>query len=95
MSIAIIGAGAIGRALAIRFARRKIAVSMATRGESSSLAELVRELSPYVATTSIGEGLRANIVILAVPFPAVRDLASVAAAWSDRIVVDATNAIDF
>jgi predicted dinucleotide-binding enzyme len=95
MTIAIIGSGAIGRALAIRFARRNIAVSMATRGESSSLAELVRELSPHVATTSIGEGLRANIVILAVPFPAVRDLATVAAAWNDRIVVDATNAIDF
>src|SRR5580698_9987444 len=94
MSLAIIGSGAIGRALATRFARRAMAVSMTTREESSSLADLVRELSPYVTPTSVREGLRANIVVLAVPFPAIRDLASVAAGWSDRIVVDATNAID-
>jgi predicted dinucleotide-binding enzyme len=91
MSIAIIGAGAIGRALA----RKAMAVSIATRGEASSLADRVRELSPHVTPTSIREGLRAGIVLLAVPFPAVRDLASVASEWSDRIVVDATNAIDF
>jgi predicted dinucleotide-binding enzyme len=94
MSIAIIGAGAIGRALATRFARKAIAVSITTRGESSSVPDLVRELSPHVTATSIPEGLRASIVLLAVPFPAVRDLAGVAAAWGDRIVVDATNAID-
>ena len=95
MSIAIIGSGAIGRALATRFARRAVAVSITTRGESSSLAELVRELSPHVTPTSVREGLLASIVLLAVPFPAVRDLVSLAAGWSDRIVVDATNAIDF
>jgi predicted dinucleotide-binding enzyme len=95
MSIAIIGSGAIGHALATRFARKAMAVSITTRGESSSLADLVRELSPYVTPTSIREGLRASVVLLAVPFGAVRDLASVAAEWGDRIVVDATNAIDF
>jgi 8-hydroxy-5-deazaflavin:NADPH oxidoreductase len=95
MSIAIIGAGALGRALATRFARKAMAVSIATRGEASSLADRVRELSPHVTPTSIREGLRAGIVLLAVPFPAVRDLASVASEWSDRVVVDATNAIDF
>ena len=95
MSIAIIGSGAIGRALATRFARRAMAVSITTRGESSSLADLVRELSPYVTPTSIREGLRASIVLLAVPFLAVRDLASAAAGSGERIVVDATNAIDF
>jgi predicted dinucleotide-binding enzyme len=68
---------------------------MTTRGESSSVADLVRELSPYVTPTSIREGLLASIVLLAVPFPAVRDLASVVSGWGDRIVVDATNAIDF
>ena len=31
---------------------------------------------------------------MAVPFPAVRDLANVASDWNDRIVVNATNAID-
>jgi 8-hydroxy-5-deazaflavin:NADPH oxidoreductase len=93
MSIAIIGSGAIGRALATRFARKGMAVSMTTRGESSA-ADLGRELSPHVTTTSVREGLQADIVLLAVPFPAVRDLGSLASAWGDRIVVDATNAID-
>ena len=94
MSIAIIGSGAIGRALATRFARKGMAVSMTTRGESSA-ADLARELSPHVTTTSVREGLQADIVLLAVPFPAIRDLGSLASAWGDRIVVDATNAIDF
>ena len=95
MSIAIIGSGAIGRALATRFARKGMAVSITTRGDPSSLGDLVRGLSPHVTPTTIGEGLRASIVLLAVPFPAVRDLASDAGGWGDRIVVDATNAIDF
>lgn len=94
MSIAIIGSGAIGRALATRFAASATTVSIATRGELSSIAALARELSPYVVPTSVREGLRARVVVLAVPFPAVRDLANVASDWKDRIVVDATNAID-
>jgi predicted dinucleotide-binding enzyme len=44
MSIAIIGSGAIGRALATRFAKRTIAISVAVRRESSSFVDLVREL---------------------------------------------------
>jgi predicted dinucleotide-binding enzyme len=94
MSIAIIGSGAIGRALATRFAQSSVAVSIATRGGPPALAELARELSPYVTPTSVREGLRATVVILAVPFPAVRDLANDASDWNGRIVVDATNAID-
>jgi hypothetical protein len=94
MSIAIIGSGAIGRALATRFTRKGMAVSMTTRGAPAA-ADVVRELSPLVAITSVREGLQADIVMLAVPFGAVRDLESQVSAWGDRIVVDATNAIDF
>jgi predicted dinucleotide-binding enzyme len=94
MSIAIIGSGAIGRAIATRFARKAIAVSVTTHTESSAV-DVVRELSPHVTATSVREGLRADIVLLAVPFSAVRDLGPLASAWGDRIVVDATNAIDF
>jgi predicted dinucleotide-binding enzyme len=94
MSIAIIGSGAIGRALATRFARKSIAASITTRSDSPSVGELVRALSPHLTPTSVREGLRADIVILAVPFTAVRDLAALASPWAARIVVDATNAID-
>jgi predicted dinucleotide-binding enzyme len=94
MSIAIIGSGAIGRALATRFARRGIAASITTRGNSPSVAELARDVSPHVVPTSVREGLRADVVILAVPFAAVRDLTNLASPWGHRIVVDATNAID-
>jgi predicted dinucleotide-binding enzyme len=94
MSIAIIGSGAIGRALATRFARKSLPVSVTTRGDSAAVGALVQELSPHVTATSVREGLRADVVILAVPFQAVRELASVASPWGDRVVVDATNAID-
>jgi predicted dinucleotide-binding enzyme len=95
MSISIIGSGAIGRALATRFARKSVPVSVTARGNSPAADALVQDLSPHVTLTSVREGLRADLVILAVPFQAARELASVASPLADRIVVDATNAIDF
>jgi 8-hydroxy-5-deazaflavin:NADPH oxidoreductase len=95
MSFAILGSGAIGRALATRFARAEIDVSIATRGGPSAAAELARELGPHVAAAAMKDALQADIVLLAIPFTSIRDAVSEAPPWQGRIVVDATNAIDF
>lgn len=95
MSFAILGSGAIGRALATRFARAQVDVSIATRGGPSAAADLVHELGAHVTAVSTSEALRADVVLLAIPFTAIRDAVRDATPWQGRIVVDATNAIDF
>jgi predicted dinucleotide-binding enzyme len=93
MTYAILGSGAIGTALARRFVARRIDVSLANARGPESLAGLVGELGSKVRPVAVAEALRADIVILAIPFDAVPD-ATKGADWGGRIVVDATNAID-
>lgn len=93
MSYAIIGSGHIGGALASQFARKRIDVHIANKSGPESLANLVRELGPSINAVPLQEALRADIVILAVPFSAVRDAVQDADGWNGRIVVDATNAV--
>jgi predicted dinucleotide-binding enzyme len=93
MTYAILGSGAIGTALTRRFVARRIEVSLANTRGPQSLAGLVVEIGSKVKPVTAAEALRADIVILAVPFDAVPD-ATKGADWGGRIVVDATNAID-
>jgi predicted dinucleotide-binding enzyme len=98
MNYAIIGAGAIGHALATQFARQSVEVRLANSRGPQSLAQLVDELGSAVLPSSLEEALAAEVVILAVPFGAIRSMLETAGAgldWRGRIVVDATNAIAF
>ncbi|OAK64450.1 NADP oxidoreductase coenzyme [Variovorax paradoxus] len=91
MTYSIIGAGNVGTALARQFARSGIAVNIANTRGVDSLAELAKELGDHVTPVVLEDALKAEVVILAVPF---RSHASVAAAlpdWSGKIVVDAMN----
>ena len=67
---------------------------MATREGPESLAGLVGEPGSLVKPVTAAEALQADVVILAIPFDAV-PAAVKGVEWNDRIVVDATNAIDF
>jgi predicted dinucleotide-binding enzyme len=95
MSYAIIGAGAIGTALARQFARKSIPVKIANSRGPASLAPLASELGASIQPAELSEALAADVVILAVPFPAVENTVKAAGPWNGRIVVDATNAINF
>ncbi len=94
MTYAILGSGAIGTALARRFAAAGIGVSIANTKGPESLAGLTGELGSAVKAVTAAEALRADTVILAIPFDAVPDAVK-GVEWDSRIVVDATNAIDF
>ena len=94
-SYSIIGAGAIGTALAQQFARKKIRVRIANTRGRESLSSLTATLGNSVEATSTQDALKADVVILAVPFDRVPDAVRQAASWDNRIVVDATNAIKF
>jgi predicted dinucleotide-binding enzyme len=95
MTYSIIGAGAIGSALAGQFSRSKTAVQIASHATPAKLQPLVSRVGSDVTAVSVREALEADIVFLAVPFDAVPSVVSAAPAWSGRIVVDCTNAIDF
>jgi predicted dinucleotide-binding enzyme len=94
MNYAILGSGAIGTALARRFAAKSIEVALANTKGPESLASLVSELGLIVKPVTAREALRADVVILAIPFDAV-PAAVKGVEWERRIVIDATNAIDF
>jgi 8-hydroxy-5-deazaflavin:NADPH oxidoreductase len=94
MKYAILGSGAIGSALARRFVASGIEVSLANTKGPESLAGLAGELGPQVKPVTATQALRAEMVILAIPFDAVPDAVK-GVEWGGRIVVDATNAIDF
>jgi len=91
MSSAIIGFGAVGQALARAFARKNIQVSVASRRPPEAIAPQAKAIGPTVTASSLQDALKAQIVILAVPFGLQNELAK-AADWQGKIVIDATNA---
>jgi predicted dinucleotide-binding enzyme len=95
MTYAIIGSGAIGTALARQFARKAIPVRVANSRGPASITPLAAELGAAIEPATLEDALAADIVILAVPFAAVGETVAAVADWQGRIVIDATNAIDF
>lgn len=95
MEYAIIGSGNIGSAVARQFARCDVQVGMATSRGVEAVAPLVDDIGPQLVPLDVSEALKADHVILAVPFEAVQKLLEQVPDWQRRIVIDATNAIDY
>lgn len=94
MTLSILGSGNIGSALAGHFAQKGVPVSIANNRGPASLEPLCKKLGSNIKAVELAEALQADIVILALPFSAVAQLAD-KTDWAGRIVIDATNAIDF
>ena len=92
MKYAIIGSGKIGTALARVFARKNIDFAIANSRGPETLAPLREELGPSVFPQSIEDACKAEIIFLAVPFPAHKDVARQSKQWQGKIIVDTTNA---
>ncbi|OKH75124.1 hypothetical protein EB72_13100 [Mycobacterium sp. SWH-M1] len=95
MSYAIVGSGNIGSAVAGHFARTGIAVAVAASRGPDTVAPLAQRRGPHITPSEISDALGADVVVLAVPFDAVQELVAQVPDWSGRIIVDATNAIDY
>ena len=93
MKYAIIGSGNIGAALARFFAQNNLAVAIANSRGPETLASLTKELGANVTACSAPEAAEADMIFLAVPFPAHRDVAKLSQDWKGKIIVDATNAL--
>jgi 8-hydroxy-5-deazaflavin:NADPH oxidoreductase len=95
MSYSVIGSGNIGSAVARQFARRGIDIAIANTRGPDSLFSLAKELGRHLIPQTLEAALQAHFVILAAPFSAVAAIARSSRGWMGRIVIDATNAIDF
>lgn len=93
MNISIIGAGAIGSAIARNLSRAGIAATIANSRGPESLAALHQEL-PAIRPVTIEEAAKADVVFLAVQWGRIPEAVRNLPAWNGRIVVDANNAIE-
>ena len=92
MSYSIIGAGKVGQALARAFARKKIEVAIASRRSPEALAPVAKAIGPTIIPKSLQDAVKAEIVLLAIPFGTQKDVAKAAKSWQGKIVIDVTNA---
>src|SRR5438105_13082785 len=91
MSYAIVGFGAVGQALARAFARKNIKVAVASRRPPEALAPQARAIGPTVVARSLRDALKADTIILAVPFGEHREVAKALPSWKGKTVIDAMN----
>lgn len=91
MTYSIIGSGKVGSALAHQFAKNSIPVGIANTREPITLSALVKELGDNVVAQTLDEALAADVVILAIPFSAHRDVGLKLPHWEGKIVIDAMN----
>ncbi|MEH1840128.1 MAG: NADPH-dependent F420 reductase [Nostoc sp.] len=94
MKYAIIGSGQIGTALARLFAHKNIEVAIANSRGPATLASLAKELGSSVVPQSLQDAYKAEMIFLAVPFSAYKDVAKQFKQWDGKIVVDAMNTLD-
>jgi len=92
MSYAIVGFGAVGQALARMFARKGIEVAVASRRPPEALAPQARAIGPMVVPKALQDAIKADAIMLAVPFWEHREVAKALASWQGKIVIDVTNA---
>ena len=93
MTYAILGFGKVGQALAHAFARKNINVTVASRRSPEELAPQTRTIGPTVTAKSLQEALKADTIILAVPFGEHREVAKALPSWKGKTVIDAMNAL--
>lgn len=94
MSYAIIGFGKVGQALARAFARKNIEVAVASRRPPEALAPQAQAIGPTVVPKTLLEAIKADTIILAVPFPEHREVAKTLASWQGKTIVDAMNTFE-
>ena len=89
--IGVIGSGAVGRAVATRAVAAGIPVILSNSRGPDTLTEVVDELGAAASAGTVAQAADADLVVIAIPFIKIPDLASEVPHWSGRVVVDASN----
>ncbi len=91
MKIAIIGTGNVGRALAGSFKKAGDDVTLVAR-DADKTGKVASEVGVSTARSAAEAAAAADVVVLAIPYGAVEEVAnSIAAAVVGKVVIDATN----
>jgi 8-hydroxy-5-deazaflavin:NADPH oxidoreductase len=90
-NVGFIGSGPLTQALAPHLVAAQIPVLISNSRGPDSLGELVAALGDSAQAVTVEQAAKADLVILALPFLRVPELAEIIPDWSGRIVVDATN----
>ena len=95
MRLGIIGAGAVGGTLARAWANTGHQVALATRSpDDPKLATLALSIGPNASAGAVPKVVEhSEVVVLATPWIAVRDMPGVPVEWSGKILIDCTNAL--
>ena len=95
MKIGIIGSGALGSNIARALAKKGIAATISNSRGPESLAPLIAELGSSITAGTTAETAGADIVVLAMRWTDTEKVLASLPAWNNRIVVDATNPVEF
>jgi 8-hydroxy-5-deazaflavin:NADPH oxidoreductase len=90
-NVGFIGSGPVTQALAHHLVAAQIPVLISNSRGPDSLTELVAQLGETAHAVTVEQAAAADVVILALPFVRVPELAQVVPDWTGRIVIDATN----
>ncbi|MEU3443005.1 NAD(P)-binding domain-containing protein [Streptomyces griseoincarnatus] len=91
MRIGMLGAGTVAQALARHAIRQGHEVVLSNSRGPASLTPLVRELGPLASAGTPAEAAAAGLVVLAVGWPRVPEVAASLPRLDGTVVVDATN----
>ncbi|WP_420226276.1 NADPH-dependent F420 reductase [Pigmentiphaga litoralis] len=94
LSIGIIGAGNIGRAIAIALARAGISATLSNSRGPESLAETVAAIGPTIQAGTRDEAAAKDIVFVAVNWSKLPAALAGLPDFGQRIVIDANNPIE-
>jgi predicted dinucleotide-binding enzyme len=91
--VGIIGAGALGQAMARTAIRSGRTVLLANRRGPKTLAQVIATLDSRVCAAPTTDASYASMVVLAVPWDDIPDAVK-GLQWSGQVVIDATNDVD-
>jgi len=91
--VGIIGAGAIGLAMAKQLIRAGLSVTLSNSRGPASLAGIVDQLGPKARAGSVRDAAAADIVFLSVTWEHLQSALVDLPSWDGRIVIDATNPV--
>ncbi len=94
MKIAIIGAGNVGGALALRWQKAGHIILIGARDVESPKIQKIRNEIPSAKVSSIQEAAQeADVILVAIPPQFAEDLAAQMGKLPGKVVIDATNAV--
>jgi predicted dinucleotide-binding enzyme len=94
VTIGILGAGAMARALAARLVAGGFTVLVSNRRGPDSLRDIAEALGPGVRPSTVDEAAAQRISIIAIPWSQLPDVLGRVGDWAGRIVIDTTNPIE-